>query len=162
MTLEIESGWRPGLIGWTIAEHGRYYATNWDFRVDFEARVAAEMGEFAARLGAPGTHLLSASDPDGFLGTVTVDGGDAEEGRAHLRWFFTAERARGLGLGQQLLARAIETARADGAKGLYLFTFRGLDAARQVYLKAGFHLTEEREAETWGTPVSEQRYALDF
>ncbi|MEM8741589.1 MAG: GNAT family N-acetyltransferase [Pseudomonadota bacterium] len=161
-TYDIASGWRPGLVGWTVARHGAYYAEHWNFGPEFEAKVAREMGAFVDRLGAPGTHLFSASDAQGYLATLTVDGGEQEAEHAHLRWFIASDRARGLGLGQRLMARAIQAARKDQARGLYLHTFKGLEAARKVYLNAGFTITDEAEDATWGTRVTEQHYALTF
>lgn len=162
MSLDIHSGWRPGLVGWTVAQHSEYYARHWNFGPEFEAKVAREMGAFVDRLGDPGTHLFSVSDEGGFLATLTVDGGEQEDGHAHLRWFIASDRARGLGLGRHLMARAIHAAREDRARGLYLHTFKGLEAAQKVYLNAGFQMTNEADDATWGTRVTERRYALTF
>jgi len=40
----------------------------------------------------------------------------------------------------------------------YLWTFKGLDAARHLYESLGFQLTEESEGTQWGTTVVEQRF----
>jgi hypothetical protein len=40
----------------------------------------------------------------------------------------------------------------------YLTTFAGLDAARRLYEQAGFTLTHEEEADSWGTKVREQLF----
>ncbi|MEM9146490.1 MAG: GNAT family N-acetyltransferase [Pseudomonadota bacterium] len=158
----IEQGWAPGLVGWTVACHGRHYAEHWGFGAVFEGLVAEGMGAFVQRLAPPGTQIFWAGDAAGYLGTVSVDAGEAEAGLAHLRWFFVDPRARGQGLGQRLMAEALAAARDAGMAGLYLDTFAGLDAARAVYEKAGFGLVAEREAETWGMPVREQRFELRF
>jgi len=162
----IDEGWAPGLIGWCVAEHGRYYAAQAGFGAVFEAKVAREMAAFAARLAPPRAAIFRAADGEGFLATVSIDGSDApggaQGGLAHLRWFIAAERARGRGLGKALLARAIAAARAAGMGGVYLDTFAGLDAARAVYERAGSRLVHEAPAETWGTTVLEQRFELRF
>ena len=49
-----------------------------------------------------------------------------------------------------------------GASGAYLDTFAGLDAAKAVYLAAGFRLVAEADGESWGVLLREQRYELDF
>ncbi len=162
----IEEGWAPGLIGWCVAEHARYYAAEAGFGVVFEAKLAREMGAFAARLAPPAATIFHASDAEGFLATVSIDGSDArdgmQDGLAHLRWFIAAERARGRGLGKGLMARALAAAREAGMAGIYLDTFAGLDAARAVYERVGFRLVAEAPAETWGRTVLEQRFELRF
>ena len=162
MTWQHGSGWKPGLLGWCVAEHGRYYADNWGFSVFFEAKVAADLAEFAGRLDQPGNRLLWAEDDSGCLGSVALDHGDAVDGLDHLRWFIVAAGGRGKGIGRQLLARCREAARAFGSKGIYLTTFAGLDAARKLYEDTGFLLVSEQDSTTWGTPVREQRFEVRF
>ena len=157
----IHQGYTPGLLGWTVAEHGRYYAREWGFGPYFETKVAAGMADFVRRLDAPGNHIWWAGD-DTPIATLTLDGGDAEEGLSHLRWFIASDAARGQGSGGQLMARACDAARADGAAGIYLTTFAGLDAARRLYESYGFQLVHEAEDTTWGTPVREQRFEMRF
>ena len=162
MKLEEGNGWIPGLIGWTIAEHARYYAGDWGFGRYFEAKVAAEMADFLGRLDEPGNHLFWLRGQDGPVATVTLDVGDAEEGLAHLRWFIVAERARGQGAGRRLIERTVNAAGADGAGGIYLWTFEGLEAARRVYDRAGFRMVRQGIDATWGRSVTEQRWELVF
>jgi len=159
-TNRIERGWAPGLVGWTVAAHGRHYAEHWGFGAVFEGIVAAGMGAFVQRLRPPGVQIFWAGDAQGFLGTVSVDADEAQEELSHLRWFFVDPRARGQGLGHRLIAEAVGATREAGLAGLYLDTFAGLDAARAVYEKAGFRLVAEQEDTTWGTRVTEQRFEL--
>ena len=56
----------------------------------------------------------------------------------------------------------MDAARSDGARGLYLWTFAGLEAARRVYEGVGFRLVREAPDETWGRTVTEQRWELRF
>ena len=162
MSPAIASGYAPGLLGWCVAEHGTYYAAEWGFGPYFETKVAAEMADFVRRLDDPGNHIFRAEDGHGFLATVSLDGGDAEDGLAHLRWFIACDRARGRGVGHALLQQTCAAARRDGAMGIFLWTFAGLDAARKLYEHAGFSLVREVEDNTWGTPVREQRFELRF
>ena len=156
------NGYLPGLAGWTVAEHARYYSQHWGFGAFFEAKVAAGMAGFLRRLEDPGNHLWSASDEDGFVATLTLDGGDAENGLAHLRWFIVCDRARGTGVGRSMLDTALEQAIKDGARGVYLTTFAGLEAARHLYEAVGFVLINEQSDTTWGPEVMEQRFEVVF
>ena len=155
----IQNGWRPGLVGEIIRAHGAYYARDWHFPAFFEAKVAREMGEFLARL-ADRDALLSAWDNETFLGALTIDGTDPalEPNQAHLRWFIMTDAARGRGIGRQLVQAGMDHLRRHDFASCYLTTFAGLDAARRLYEQAGFTLTHEEEADSWGTKVREQLF----
>ncbi len=154
---QFHCGWRPGLLGEVVRAHGVYYAREWKFGAFFEARVAREMGEFVGRYGKRDA-LFSAWSGEICLGAVTIDGGDPElaPGMAHLRWFIVADAARGQGVGRGLMDEAMAFLRGQGFSACYLTTFAGLEAARRLYEAAGFVLTAEEAAESWGTRVREQ------
>ena len=146
MPMTLTTGYRPGLIGEIAAAHARYYAVHWSFGVYFEAKVAAECAGFMERAGAEDL-ILSAWEGDCFAGSLIVDGHDPEAagGEAHLRWFIVARPGGGLGARMMTEAMAWLDARRMPC---FLKTFRGLDAARALYERHGFALTEETEAET--------------
>ena len=102
MTTEPGSGWRPGIVGWIVMQHGEYYAREWDFGAYFEAKVAREVGEFVDRLDKDYNHLLWEIDALGPLAAVSVDGDYAENGLAHLRWFIASDRGKGQGGGRDM------------------------------------------------------------
>ncbi len=64
---------------------------------------------------------------------------------------------RGQGVGADLMARAVGFCDARGVR-CYLTTFAGLEAARALYERHGFKLTDEKAAETWGKRVREQLF----
>ncbi|MCW2305763.1 GNAT family N-acetyltransferase [Rhodobium gokarnense] len=161
--MAIGYGWVPGIVGEIVRAHAVYYAREWDFGPVFEAKVAGGLAAFLERYDPVRDRLVHAHGGDTFLGSVAIDGSDPElaPGRAHLRWFVVTDAARGRGLGRRLMDEAVRFVRSSGATSCYLDTFAGLDAARHLYEAAGFRLTEEHEATSWGTPVTEQRFVLD-
>lgn len=151
-------GWVPGLLGEVIAEHGRYYETHWRLGADFEAKVAEAMGAWIARYDPARDLILHARDTNGLLGSISLDGiGSPVEG-ARIRFFILADRARGTGIGRRLLGELMAFAQASGQRRLWLTTFRGLDAARHLYERYGFHLVDETLDRSWGQPLHEQRF----
>jgi GNAT superfamily N-acetyltransferase len=145
-----------------VAElHAVYYHRQWGFGVFFEAKVAAELAEFVARYDAGRDGFWTASRDGRIEASITIDGLHARDGNgAHLRWFILSDGLRGQGVGGRLIAEAIAFCRRQRYERVYLWTFEGLLAARHLYEKAGFVLTEQRRGTQWGTEVTEQRFEL--
>lgn len=156
--VDIQTGHRPGAIGRCVEMHARYYARAAGFGRPFEAKVAAELAEFAGRLDDPRNGLWLAVRAGEIVGTVAVDGEDLGPGVAHLRWFIVDDGLRGAGVGRRLLASAVGFCDRAGFAETRLWTFRGLDAARRLYEAQGFALAEERPGRQWGEEVMEQRF----
>lgn len=152
----IVEGYLPGCIGDIAALHARYYAAEVGFGVFFERKVATELAAFAESLPAPGKGLWLYAEAGRVLGSVVIDG-DTETRQAHLRWFIVDGGLQGMGVGRALLSRALAFA-DQWYDETYLWTFRGLDAARHLYESAGFALAEEAAGSQWGEPVTEQRF----
>ena len=147
----------PGALAAVIRLHAEYYSRHWSFGLPFEAKVAAQLGEFTLALPHPDARLFLAMDDADILGAIAIDGRTRDDAR--LRWFIVADHARG-GLGRRLLHAALDFARDRGFPRLTLGTFAGLDAARRLYEEAGFVLTHEAPAATWGVTVTEQVFTL--
>jgi DNA-binding MarR family transcriptional regulator/GNAT superfamily N-acetyltransferase len=154
---QIREGYRPGCIGDVASLHARFYAAECGFDMFFEHKVATELAGFAQSLPAPDKALWLYMENGRSLASLAIDG-DSAGGSAHLRWFIVDESLRGLGIGRRLLARALDFVDARFSE-TYLWTFKGLDAARHLYESAGFTLTAEAEGAQWGTTVIEQRYS---
>jgi GNAT superfamily N-acetyltransferase len=124
--------------------------------VYFERKVASELAEFAEGLPATGKNIWLYVDNGRTLASIVIDG-DLAAREAHLRWFIVDESLRGMGVGRVLLERAMAFVDAHYDE-TYLWTFKGLDAARHLYEAAGFTLAEESEGRQWGSVVVEQRF----
>ena len=152
----IHEGYLPGCIGDVASLHARYYAQASGFGVYFERKVATELAAFAESLPARGKGLWLYMDGGRALASVVIDG-DLATRQAHLRWFIVDDGLRGMGVGRALLQRALAFADAYYDE-TYLWTFKGLDAARHLYESSGFVLTDESEGQQWGSVVTEQRF----
>jgi GNAT superfamily N-acetyltransferase len=161
--MRFENSYYPGILADIVGAHARYYALNWSFGRAFEAKVAADLAYFLVNMKPDRDLLLTALRPDDrFLGSIVIDGSAGADRGAHLRWFIVAPEGQRTGLGKQLLDRAIGFCRERNYRHIYLYTFAGLDAARRLYENAGFKLSEEQEANTWGRTMREQRFDLEL
>jgi GNAT superfamily N-acetyltransferase len=100
-----------------------------------------------------------AAEEDRVLGGIAIDGCREPE-LARLRFFIVEDSERGRGLGERLMRTALDFCWGAGHRRVFLTTFAGLDAARKLYERHGFVLTEERPDRTWGVEVTEQRFDL--
>lgn len=157
--MQIETQFFPGALGAITALHGEYYANHWGFGAFFEAKVAAELAAFAMRKSDADLVLL-ARDDDGLAASLILDLNDPDSGDrgAHLRWFITAGRCRGAGLGRQFMTRAMAHAEEHAGGASWLTTFAGLYPARALYEAHGYSLAFEAEGQAWGVRVQEQEF----
>ncbi|MBT6093418.1 MAG: GNAT family N-acetyltransferase [Rhodospirillaceae bacterium] len=150
------SGYRPGGLTSLCALQSAYYARDWGFDHRYEGVVAADMGEFLGRYDPTWDFIQLAVLNGTVEGGIVVD--SLNRKLAQLHWFILSDEMRGNGVGSRLIGNAMDFVRKKGFSGVYLSTFHGLHAARRLYELAGFELTEEHEAATWGRTVLEQRF----
>lgn len=85
-----------------------------------------------------------------------------KDNMAQLRYFFLEPELRGLGVGTDLLNKALSFCREKKYSHVFLWTVSAQEAARILYKKAGFKITETSENESWGIPVLEEKWDLDL
>lgn len=154
------SGYIPGAIGRVAELHAQYYSAAWDFGLFFEAKVAMGLSEFMERFDASRDGFWIVSRDGRVEGAIAIDGTEAENEGAHLRWFILSEALRGQGLGNRLMEESVGFCRERCYPQIYLWTFQGLHPARHLYEKFGFKLVEQKPGKQWGKEVLEQRFVL--
>lgn len=143
----IRSDLRPGDLGRLIAFHGAAYeGENGQFGLMFEAYVARTVAEFMIDNGGRGRVFLAERGGD-LVGTAAMV---AREGaRGQLRWVLTDPSMRGTGLGRRLVEAALDHARGEGWREVFLETTGGLDASRALYDRLGFVETARSRQKLW-------------
>ncbi len=156
------SGYVPGAIGRITEFHARYYHENWDFDLYFESMVAVGLAEFLRRFDPARDGFWLAWWQESMAGGVAIDGHEAADGGARLRWFIVDPAFQGRGIGRRLILEAIRFCRRAGFQRVHLSTFAGLQAARHLYEAIGFRLAQEGYGNHWGKRVLEQTFILDL
>lgn len=156
----IKSGYIPGSIGRVSELHGTYYHDHWGFGVYFEAKVATELSAFLSRFNESRDGIWLATVNGRVEGSIVIDGLQASDEGAHLRWFILSDALRGKKAGRKLINGAIGFCRRKGYKMIYLWTFEGLNAARYLYEDVGFKLVRQQRGVQWGIEVNEQYFEL--
>lgn len=155
---KIVTGYHAGMIGRITEMHGGYYAREHNFGRFFEAKVAAGLADFSARLDKPCNQIWLAMVNDHIVGSVAIDGEDLGNNEAHLRWFILDDDCRGSGLGRKLIEEAMRFCEEQKFSSVQLWTFNKLTAARRLYESFGFELSKEWEGDQWGTTITEQQF----
>lgn len=149
---------KPGDPGYVAYRHGVLYAAEYGFDLHFDEYVMKTLVEFLADFNAERDVLLLAEHDDRIVGSIGVVGRDS--GLAQLRWFLVEPEHRGRGLGKLLMERALTFCREKSFRGVYLWTFEALGAARHLYQRSGFQPTERQESNAWGRRIIEERWEL--
>jgi GNAT superfamily N-acetyltransferase len=152
----ITNGYAPGAIGRVVEMHGRYYAAEWGFGPQFETEVAAELAAFMGRYNPAKDGFWLAWNGDRIVASVTLDHA-GEDDAARVRWFVAEPELQGSGIGGALFRGLLAFAKETRQDRVYLWTFEGLTAARRIYDRAGFVLTEECLENDWGPEITAQR-----
>ncbi|MCK6263734.1 GNAT family N-acetyltransferase [Vibrio sp. ZSDE26] len=155
----IRNQLKPTDLGRIILLHSEFYSERDGYDHTFEAYVAEPLAQFAL-IDSVRENIWIVEDDQGIAGVICIC--ELTQDRAQLRWFIVHQRAQGQGLGRELISMALQFCRDQDYSKVVLWTAKGLDKAKDVYLKNGFELTQERTHPLWGVEVTEQCYELDL
>ncbi|MFT3666069.1 GNAT family N-acetyltransferase [Piscinibacter sp.] len=157
---------RPGDIGWIVSRHGALYAQEYGFDGGFEALVARIGADFLERFDAQREACWIAERDGASVGSVMlVQARDEHTGAvvpdsAQLRLLLVEPAARGLRLGERLVAQCEQFARERGYRRIVLWTNAHLAAARGIYRQAGYRLTGSEAHRSFGQELVGETWEL--
>jgi GNAT superfamily N-acetyltransferase len=155
-------GYYPGVIGKITELHAVYYNQYWGFDVTFETQVGGELAQFVRRFDGNRDGLWVATQRGIFAGSIAIDGVDAFDEGARLRWFIVDPQFQRSGIGRHLMTQALDFCKQKRFPKVYLWTFEGLENARRLYEAVNFRLCQESQVSQWGRIIQEQKYELFF
>ena len=149
---------RPGDMGFIIHLHGTLYAREYGWDERFEALVAEIVAKFIQNFDAKRERCWIAEKDGAIVGSVFLV--KQSEEVAKLRLLIVDPAARGLGIGNRLVAECVRFAREVGYKIITLWTQDVLRAAQHIYEKSGFRLVREEPHCAFGIPMVGQIWEL--
>jgi GNAT superfamily N-acetyltransferase len=87
---------------------------------------------------------------------------DEGEGLSRLRLLYVEPFARGLGIGEALVATCVTFGREAGYEAMTLWTHTVLESARRIYAAHGFRIVEVHTHQDFGPPVQSETWRLDL
>lgn len=151
---------QPGDMGWVVHRHGVLYAEEHRYDEQFEALVASIVAEFIQNFDAKHERCWIAERDEEIVGSVFLVKKSAAI--AKLRLLLVEPKARGLGIGRQLVDECISFARHAGYKKITLWTQSHLDSARRIYKNAGFRLIHQKHHHSFGLDLIAETWDLDL
>jgi GNAT superfamily N-acetyltransferase len=147
----------PGDTGYVAYMHGKYYHEHYGFFPAAEYYFIKHLADFVRN--PEGGRLWIAETGGITVGSMAVVRVDNKI--AQLRWFLVDKHYQGMGIGSSLFQTALDFCRENGYTNMFLWTFKGLDAARHLYDRAGFVVVEEKMNNEWNSfPIIEQKMKL--
>jgi DNA-binding MarR family transcriptional regulator/GNAT superfamily N-acetyltransferase len=149
---------RPGDVGWVISRQAVLYAQEYGWDISFEALAAEIAAKFLRDFDPKFEHCWIAERDGQNVGAVFLVKKDDTTGQ--LRLLHVEREVRGFGIGSRLVEECIRFARACGYKKIVLWTNDVLHAARRIYQRAGFKLTEQESHHSFGHDLHGQYWEL--
>jgi len=149
---------QPGDMGWVVQSHGELYAKEYGWDERFEALVAGIVARFIDRFDPKRERCWIAERDGENVGSVFLVKKSATVGQ--LRLLIVDPKARGLGIGERLVAECLRFARRAGYRKVDLWTNSVLLAARHIYAKLGFRMTHKERHESFGQSLIGETWEL--
>lgn len=157
-SIHIRTTLLPGDLSYLSYRQARIYAEEYGFGVIFESYLGAATHEFYQSYDPKQDKVWICEHDQQIIGAILLM--HRSEKSAQLRYFYLEAPYRQLGLGKKLMGLFMAALQDLGYQHAYLWTINELPAAASLYMRYGFQLTEEKESDTFGRRVLEQRYDL--
>lgn len=153
-------GHRAGDMGWVVAKHGELYAKEYGWDSTIEAITAEIVAAFLKNFDRTRERCWIAEIDGETVGSIFLVRDGEREGVARIRLLIVDPKARGLGIGRDLVDRSIAFARECGYRSITLWTHADLVAARAIYERCGFRRTRQWVHEDFGKPLQSETWDL--
>lgn len=147
-------------IEYIIKRHRELYETEYGFGSEFGDYVEKHVLQFNENHDKNRENIWVAEVNNRLVGVIALV--KVDDFTAQLRWFLIEPEIRGRGLGHKLMKIVIDFCKEKNYRHVLLWTVSVLDAARHLYKKNGFELTETKINDTWGNRLTEERWDLHF
>jgi ribosomal protein S18 acetylase RimI-like enzyme len=157
LDVKVRNILKPGDLGSIAAIHGKLYADECGYGLNFEAYVLKGLSEFAQNFDSTKDQVWICECDGRIVGCLFAQ---HRPNAVQLRYFILLPEFRGMGLGKKLMTEFINFIYSNVHKSAYLWTTDEQESATALYEKYGFMLTEEKQSEEFGKVLTERKYEL--
>lgn len=150
-----------GDIGWVVHRHGALYHAEYGWDRSFEALVAKVAAEFIETFDAKRDCCRIAEKDGRIVGSAFVVG-TSDPKTSKLRLVYVEPNMRGTGLGRRLVEECMTFARGVGYERMTLWTNDPLVAARKLYQRLGFAMTDAEPVTAFGHRMMSETWQRDL
>lgn len=143
-----------------IERHMDLYKGEYGFDSTFRGYVSEAIYDFVKSQEKNRENIWVAELNEKVVGSIAIV--KVDDSTVQLRWFLIEPDIRGKGLGKQLMTTAIEFCKENNYSKVFLWTISNLKAARHLYKRYGFELTETSEHDIWGKHLIEERWDMQL
>ena len=149
----------PGDLGYIAWLHGKVYAEECGYLLNFEGYVLESMGKWAHQYDPAKDRVWVCEHIGRIVGFLAaVDHSDSLQ----LRYFLLLPEYRGIGLGKKLMDEFIAWMKFRRITKSYLWTTKEQHTAIALYKRYGYKLREEKPSWAFDKQLIEQRYDLEL
>lgn len=151
---------QTGDMGLIIHSHAVQFAKDYGWNQEFEALVAERTSEFIRNFDAQKERCIVADIDGQLVGSVFIV--KLSDVMCELRLLFVLPKARGLGVGHDLLSEALRFAKGAGYGKIAMWTESVSVYAARMFTDAGFKLLEKTPHRRFGKDLIGQYWELDL
>jgi DNA-binding MarR family transcriptional regulator/GNAT superfamily N-acetyltransferase len=149
-----------GDMGWVVRSHGLLYTAEYGYNDQYEATVADIVSKFIRHFDSKRERCWIAEMDGENVGSIFCV--KESESIARLRLLFVEPKARGCGIGTQLVNECVKFARQAAYRKMVLWTQSDLPDARAIYKKFGFHRVNKKKHRSWGRTLIGETWELSL
>ncbi|HIH94398.1 TPA: GNAT family N-acetyltransferase [Methanosarcina acetivorans] len=147
---------KPGDAGYIAYRHCVLYEKEYGLGGTFEHYVLDSFAKYIEH--RPAGEIWVAECNGQIVGSIGIVSTD--KSTAQLRWFLIEPEFRGIGLGRQLMIRAVDYCKQKKFSRVFLWTIQSLKISHHLYSSFGFIPVEQAVNNTWKKGVVEERWEL--
>jgi len=145
-------------LNYIVESHCRIYQQEYKFDDSFNEFMMDSLNKFLRNKNDKKENIWVVDQEGILMGSIGIV--KVSDDISQLRWFLLEPDQRGKGLGNQLIQEAIKFCKDNHYKTIILWTNKSLHAARKLYEKNGFKVSEVKKSYLSNQEIIEEKWEI--